>query len=85
MKTPSIKQLAAASATAATASVAPHVVAAHQAAHQAADHEAEPVPTVRLNFDVPKDLHIAVKTKAAATGVTMKDVLIDFLREYTKK
>jgi len=30
-------------------------------------------------------LHIAVKTKAAATGVTMKDVLIDFLREYTKK
>lgn len=81
MKTPSIKQLAAASATAATAPVAPHVVAAHQAAHQ----EAEPVSTVRLNFDVPKDLHIAVKTKAAATGVTMKDVLIDFLREYTKK
>ena len=81
MKTPSIKQLAAATATASTTPVAPHVAAAHQAAHQ----ENAPVATVRLNFDVPKDLHIAVKTKAAANGVTMKDVLIDFLRDYTKK
>lgn len=78
MKTPSIKQLAA--ATAATAPVAAHVTAAHQAV--------EPVPpvvTVRLNFDVPRDLHIAVKTKAAASGRTMKDILLEFLQEYTQK
>ena len=77
MKTPSIKQLAAASATAAAAPVAPHVTAAHEAV--------EPVRTVRLNFDVPRELHIAVKTKAAASGETMKDVMIAFLREYAKK
>jgi hypothetical protein len=77
MKTPSIKQLAAASATAAVAPVAPHVAAAHDAV--------EPVRTVRLNFDVPKELHTAVKTKAASNGETMKDVLIAFLREYARK
>lgn len=76
MKTPSIKQLAAATATAA-APVAPHVAAAHEAV--------EPPVTVRLNFDVPKDLHIAVKTKAAASGKTMKEVLIEFLRDYTAR
>jgi hypothetical protein len=77
MKTPSIKQLAAATATAAPAPVAPHVAAAHQAV--------ESVETVRLNFDVPKELHTAVKTKAAASGTTMKGVLLEFLREYTSK
>jgi len=76
MKTPSIKQLAAATATAA-APVAPHVAAAHDAV--------EPTSTVRLNFDVPKDLHIAVKTKAAASGKTMKEILLEFLRAYTDK
>lgn len=75
MKTPSIKQLAA--ATAVAAPVSAHVTAAHQAV--------EPVETVRLNFDVPKDLHIAVKTKAVASGKTMKEIMIEFLREYTNQ
>lgn len=77
MKTPSIKQLAA--ATAATAPVAAHVTAAHEAIEPPA-----PVVTVRLNFDVPKELHIAVKTKAAASGRTMKDILMEFLQDYTR-
>lgn len=75
MKTPSIKQLAA--ATAVAAPVSAHVTAAHQAV--------EPVETVRLNFDVPKDLHIAVKTKVVASGKTMKEIMLEFLRDYTKK
>jgi len=75
MKTPSIKQLAA--ATTAPAPVAPHVAAAHQAI--------EPVATVRVNFDVPKDLHVAVKVKAAASGRTMKEIMTEFLREYAGK
>lgn len=75
MKTPSIRQLAV--ATAAPAPVAPHVAAAHRAV--------EPVVTVRVNFDVPKELHLVVKSKAAASGRTMKEVLTEFLREYAAK
>lgn len=75
MKTPSIKQLAA--STAAPAPVAPHVAAAHKAI--------EPVVTVRVNFDVPRELHLAVKSKAAASGRTMKEIMTEFLREYAAR
>lgn len=78
MKTPSIKQLAAANAaTAVAAPVAAHVSAAHQAV--------EALETVRLNFDVPKELHVAVKMKAVADGKTMKEVMLAFLRDYTRQ
>lgn len=36
----------------------------------------------RLNMNVPRDLHDAFKSAAAAEGKQMTDVLMDFIRKY---
>ncbi len=58
------------------AAPAPHVAAAHAAV--------EKTGTVRLNVDLPADLHRRVKAKAAAEGRTLREVVLEFLAGYSK-
>jgi hypothetical protein len=55
---------------------APHVAAAHAAVEKGAK--------VRLNVDLPEELHRRVKAKAAGEGRTIREVVLEFLATYSK-
>lgn len=52
-----------------------------EAAHLAIEKESE----IRLNVAIPESLHRAVKTKTSQEGKTIKQVVLAFLEEYSKK
>jgi hypothetical protein len=55
---------------------APHVVAAHDAV--------EKTGKVRLNVDLPEELHRRVKAKAAGEGRTIRAIVLESLATYAK-
>lgn len=38
-----------------------------------------------INYDIPEDLHRALKVRAAQEGVTLKELIIRLLREGLRK
>lgn len=45
---------------------------------------AEPKPRmVRVNFDIPEDVHRALRVHAAANGTTVKDLLLEHILTLT--
>ena len=40
---------------------------------------------VRISFDVPKELRSKFKAKLAIKDKTLRDIFLDFMKEYIKK
>lgn len=50
--------------------------------HAATEQAKASTNTIRLNADIPEELHKKIKIAAATKGVSIKDILVDLINKH---